>query len=366
MLKMLEGESSDGLAAQMDLFETRVLPDLSQNIRCGNSLVGVDIIPDLSDELFDDDELVRNNPFEWDDEFPFDDLKGAFDVIVGNPPYIDSEWMTKHWPQERKYCASRYSYAAGNWDIFCAFIGKGVDLLRPNGTLSMIVPNKLMTASYATSVRRYLLERGHLQSIRDYSSVSVFPVAVYPVVFNFKQGNSGTTKYEKVGKRTRTKISLGTQSSRTLSKGGEEWRFEGETSVTAGFVPLSILATINDGATVSEAYELKPLIIEKTKPSSSDLKVVNSGTIDPYEHHWGTKKMRYIKSAFDCPVLATNTQSNYSARRISQAKSPKILVANMTKRLEAVYDEAGELLAAKSVKRNTASFKSVAYTGDFK
>lgn len=349
LLKMLEGESSDRLAAQMDLFETRVLPDLSPNIRCGNSLVGTDIIPDLSEDFAPDEEILRNNPFEWEDEFPFDDLDGAFDVIVGNPPYIDSEWMTKHWPHERRYCAERYSYASGNWDIFCAFIGKAADLLRPRGTLSMIVPNKLMTARYASSVRRYLLERGQVELIRDYSAVPVFPVAVYPIVFAFKQGTTGPTSYEKVTVRTRAKTAVGDAIAKELRIDGEEWRFEGENIAGSSFVPLIKVARVNDAATVAEAYELKDLISDDFNPGEEDLKIVNSGTIDPYVHHWGEKKLRYLGRGLTHPVLLEADQGAYSARRVQQARTPKILVANMTKRLEAIYDEDGKLLAAKSV-----------------
>lgn len=38
LLKVLEGESGDQIARQMDLFHMRALPDLSTNIRCGNSI----------------------------------------------------------------------------------------------------------------------------------------------------------------------------------------------------------------------------------------------------------------------------------------------------------------------------------------
>ncbi len=349
LLKMIEGESTDRIAAQMDLFETRVLPDISSNIRCGNSLVGMDIFAKFPASFLSDDEFTRNNPFEWSDEFPFSELEGSFDVVVGNPPYIDSEWMTKHWPDERKYCSDRYSYASGNWDIFCAFIGKAIDLLCPEGIATMIVPNKLMTASYAAAVRRYLLDRGQLQYIRDYSSVSVFPVAVYPIVFSYKSGVEGPTKYEKVSSRTGTSTVVGETLSVKLLSSDAEWRFEGETFSGAGYVPLERVASINDAATVAEAYLLKDLLTDVAQPALGDLKVVNSGTIDPYEINWGQKRLRYLGRSLTCPVLEHSSLSDYSERRVRQSKSPKVLVANMTKKLEAVFDEEGELLAGKSV-----------------
>src|SRR5690606_3431958 len=129
--------------------------------------------------------------------FPFLTTSKGFDAIVGNPPYIDSEWMTKHWPHERRYCTEHYEYAKGNWDIFCVFIGRSIDLLKDGGNLSFIVPNKLMTSTYARSIRQYLTRMGFVRKIRDYSAVKVFPVAVYPVVFTFSKATaSSETIYE--------------------------------------------------------------------------------------------------------------------------------------------------------------------------
>ena len=91
----------------------------------------------------------------------------GFDVVIINPPYIDSEWMTTHHPEARKYCASRYRAASGNWDIFCVFIEKALELCKPRGLASFIVPNKLGSADYASDVREILSVQNHLISIRD-------------------------------------------------------------------------------------------------------------------------------------------------------------------------------------------------------
>lgn len=350
LLKMLEGESSDALAAQMDLFEIRVLPDISANIKCGNSVVSTDIIPELLAGALGDVEISRNNPFNWESEYPFLKATGGFDVIVGNPPYIDSEWMSRHWPLERRYCSDHYAYASGNWDIFCVFTGRAIDLLRSGGSLSFIVPNKIMTATYAGALRQYLATQGALERIRDYSMVSVFPVAVYPIVFLFRRSAKPIpTIYEKVLLRTSARVTLEKPITRQLPASGDEWRMEGDNPSLSNFTTLGDLATICDAATVSEAYMLRDLLRDNAQPGSRDFCVVNSGTIDPYIHHWGRRPMRYIKSSLMYPTLLREQQSAYSQRRIEQARTPKILIANMTRRIEAIFDEKGELLAAKSV-----------------
>ena len=75
--------------------------------------------------------------------------KGGFDIVIGNPPYIDSEDMMKYIPEVREYCKRKYNSAKGNWDIFIIFIELGLRLLRQNGNMSYIVPNKLIGAKYS-------------------------------------------------------------------------------------------------------------------------------------------------------------------------------------------------------------------------
>lgn len=61
LLKVLEGESGDALARQMDMFHTRPLPDLGVNIRCGNSLIEPDFYSADNLDLFDSEEQFRIN-----------------------------------------------------------------------------------------------------------------------------------------------------------------------------------------------------------------------------------------------------------------------------------------------------------------
>ena len=70
LLKVLEGENDETISKQLTLFQERALPDLSNNIKCGNSLIGWDILkdnPGLTQE-----EIDRINPFDWEKEFPGD------------------------------------------------------------------------------------------------------------------------------------------------------------------------------------------------------------------------------------------------------------------------------------------------------
>jgi len=65
LLKVLEEENEENIDKQLKLFAERALPSLHENIKCGNSLIGTDIItPEMPQE-----EIKRINPFDWDREF---------------------------------------------------------------------------------------------------------------------------------------------------------------------------------------------------------------------------------------------------------------------------------------------------------
>ena len=85
LLKVLEGESTETLQMALPGFQERALPNLDNNIKCGNSLIGPDYF--TGQLLPDADELRRVNPFDWEHEFPEAMKAGGFDCIVGNPPY---------------------------------------------------------------------------------------------------------------------------------------------------------------------------------------------------------------------------------------------------------------------------------------
>ena len=81
LLKVLEGENDETISKQLKLFQERALPDLSNNIKCGNSLIGWDILDD--NPSLTQEEINQINPFDWKKEFPEIFQRGGFSVVVG-------------------------------------------------------------------------------------------------------------------------------------------------------------------------------------------------------------------------------------------------------------------------------------------
>ena len=155
LLKVLEGESGDGLARQMDMFHTRPLPDLGANIRCGNSLIEPDFYSAANLDLFDSEEQYQINAFSWNDNYPFLKDSGGFDAVLGNPPYIFArELMLEH---EKEYYHQRFKYSWDKQNTFMLFMEKVLSLTQPDGRASFIVPNSWLTIESAKLLREALL-----------------------------------------------------------------------------------------------------------------------------------------------------------------------------------------------------------------
>jgi hypothetical protein len=358
LLKVLEGETDETLNAQMRLFHERALPDLDGNIKCGNSLIGPDFFDGRLD--LDEEERRRINAFDWQAEFANVFKVGGFDVVIGNPPYVDSEWMTYSLPDERQYCTKRYEAASGNWDLFCVFIEKAVALCRSAGFISLIVPNKLGSASYAAGARKVATVQNCLLSLRDFAAVPVFPVSVYPIVFvvsKNKAKNTSTVRYEKMSESESAGISIVRTSvlayKEFFANPEKGWAiFSGVNGapllarLSHDFPRLDHVATVLGAATVSEAYRISPLL--RDDPVDDGLKFVNSGTIDRYAFLWGSFDCRYIKRRYSHPYLSLSDLEGVSFKRAKQAQTPKIIVAGMTKILECGVDIDGRFVAGKS------------------
>jgi len=116
LLKVLEGENQETLGRQLTFWRERALPDLGNNIKCGNSLIGPDYCQ--AQLMPDEGEVRRVNPFDWAAEFPEIMTAGGFDCVIGNPPYIRiqvmKEWVPHKFFQAKYGRALRELIAAGN------------------------------------------------------------------------------------------------------------------------------------------------------------------------------------------------------------------------------------------------------------
>jgi type I restriction-modification system DNA methylase subunit len=161
LLKALEGETQASISKQLTFFNERVLPNLGDNIKCGNSLIGSDFYDDQLD-LFPE-QIKKINAFGWKEGFPEIFKYGGFDAVIGNPPYVLGRETFED--RVKEYFASKYMSYGGKFDLYIYFTEKALSLLSNKGRFGFIIPNTILVNENAMKLRKGILEIS-LETIR--------------------------------------------------------------------------------------------------------------------------------------------------------------------------------------------------------
>ena len=104
-------------------------------------------------------------------------VKDGFDIIIGNPPYIDyrHEMVVNLAPALQAYFGDFFFRTA---DISVYFYKRAAELLKPGGILTYICTNKFFRAAYGKNLRQFLATEMSLKNLLDFGSISVFEAAV--------------------------------------------------------------------------------------------------------------------------------------------------------------------------------------------
>lgn len=173
-LRLLEGCSSEELDSYRRITGKSLLPNLSSNVKCGNSLVGYQYFDYDASAMGDIKKLRSVKPFDWGKEFCF----GKFDAIVGNPPYIRVQHLVHYIPEEYGFYKSDLCdlkmASVQALDKYQLFVERALGLLKKHGKLGLIIPNKFMTIDSGKPLRRLLTRDYHISRIVDFGAVQVF------------------------------------------------------------------------------------------------------------------------------------------------------------------------------------------------
>ena len=151
----------------------RKLNDLSNNIKCGNSLI-------------DDPAIAGKKAFNWQEEFPQVFAKGGFDVVIGNPPYVKEAINKSAFNGLHKHPCYQ-----GKMDLWYFFGCLGLDIVKKEtGLISYIAPNNWITNDGASSFRNKVIESAEIIEFIDFGDFKVFDSAgIQTMIYCMKNSN---------------------------------------------------------------------------------------------------------------------------------------------------------------------------------
>ncbi len=164
----------------------RKLSDLSNNIKCGNSLI-------------DDPAIAGDKAFNWEKEFPIVFNKGGFDVVIGNPPYVRKQGLMEHYPEMCTYYEKTFKAATANYDVYAIFMERSFNLINEKGVVSFILPHKFLVTDFGVGIRSFFKENTCVESLIHFGSHLVFnDASTYTCIINLTKTNKQKVLFKKL------------------------------------------------------------------------------------------------------------------------------------------------------------------------
>lgn len=307
--------------------------------------------------------------FDWHREFSqvFGTPRPGFDLVIGNPPYVNARLLSRiAGSQVKQYLKRHYACAVGSFDLYVLFLERSYQLLREGGVCGMIVPNKVATADYARPCRRLLLRRTRLEQIIDLASVDVFAgTGVYPYILVWTRQPAPPSHQITIrevlqgpdpidGDPAGGDPSCGRSTRQVLqssldAEAGFQLHASLDVESRCDSQPLSAVADLHSGTTGFTAAALAQRLRERSETPSAEsagegFDFIVSGNIDRYAIRAGN--VRFMGRRFRRPYLPLHDQTLSDAKRRLFA-SAKLVVAGLTRRIEAAWDSGGLALGVQ-------------------
>ncbi len=100
-------------------------------------------------------EIIESFTIPVSDAFKQNEQKTGFDVVIGNPPYVN---LTPN-------LFANFNFTNGNYNTYIAFIEKSLKLIKENGMIGFIIPNTWFSGDNYSSFRDYILKYHQIEQI---------------------------------------------------------------------------------------------------------------------------------------------------------------------------------------------------------
>lgn len=331
-LKMLEDETTSTANDMMVLFHEKILPNLTNNIKCGNSLIGTDILTNKLD--LDLDQERKLNPFDFKLGFAKVFKKGGFDAIVGNPPWVslNGKFGNDIVPKfGLEYLLDKYDGNTTMPNLYEYFVHRGLDIIKPNGYFSIIIPDRLGFNKQFLSLRKKIITK---YKIIELLYKAEFPgIVTDTLVFNFTKPSKDTNEnysfnVGEFGKYVHSKKI-------NEYKKNKDYKFEYDLSSNSNLVISKIFSDtknipLGSIASTTSGFGGKSTEIFETRQNPNQIKVYRGRSISRY---------CLIKDYYFNFINENITGRTRDENKLSQ--KIKVLLRKTGNPLIATYDESG-------------------------
>jgi hypothetical protein len=306
-------------------------------------------------DAFEDEaeKLAHWNPYDQNTSSKFFDAEwmfgvtGGFDLVVGNPPYIN----IKNQDEFTKSILSNFKYSKGA-DIYVGFIERGYDLLKPKASLCYIIPNKFFGASYGKLIREHIRDDKNIISIWDLKDVIVFESASITTVVLLSSNE--------VQDNQKTLIKLNDSFNLVESVFDKNGKIQLESSdnekvflnkIASNCFQLNEIADVRTGIMGFEYWKMMDIIRSNGAIENDNVPIYTNGNLQKYRDNWESCEITLYKSKYQSPTIQLNPNYlNNNTIELFKTK-PKIIVRGVSKEVAAIidYKGAGLLVAVHSI-----------------
>jgi hypothetical protein len=272
---------------------------------------------------------VPGGSFVCADALARDWTPGSFDVVVGNPPFLNQLATATTRGGASRFGGGPYANSAAE------FLALAVQLARPGGLVGLVLPQSLLAARDAAAIRAAVDERAALRWCW-WSERPVFDAAVATWAGVWEVGGAPGPVERRFGSSFEERPAIDPQP-------GPSWSWLLGSAVT----PSIDACRPRLGSIAEFTVDFRDVYYGLVDAVGDDVDgppLVTTGLIDPGRCHWGQRPVRFAKRRWRAPRVDLDRLSPTMRRWADRRLVAKILVANQARWIEAVHDAGGEWL----------------------
>jgi type I restriction-modification system DNA methylase subunit len=302
------------------------LPKLDKNIKNGNSLIsGTD------EELkkYFGKNFRNKKPINWQEEFPEVFKQGGFDVIIGNPPYVNLANIKD--VNEREYLKHEFATAKNKSDLYSFFAEKAIRLLKESGFLGLIFSNSWLGTDSFSKFREFLIKNTKVIKLVKLPP-DVFASATVTTVLIFLRkkkvsGDQNIKLFEYVDGEF-TELTSVLSYERIKKSPGFSFSFDKDINFKVPTTELGKIVKFSLGVKTSDDKRF----VSNTKRDEDSYKLLRGKDVGRYRYVYAGKWIWYKPDLMMDKVGA-------GPRKLEYFFSKKILIKDVAQEIIATYDD---------------------------